>query len=156
MLSLQKLGMKQNKGEFMKILFVCTGNTCRSPMAQAIAQNLYKDFEFSSAGLCANENDTATENAVVAIKEKGLDISSHCSKQLTMELIDSVDFIVPMTSSHTQMLLLAGVNENKILKFDEEIADPFGCSLEVYKNCSMQIEKNIKNTIGEMYDKNSK
>ena len=140
----------------MKILFVCTGNTCRSPMAQGIATKLFPDFIFSSAGIYVNSTSSASSYAVEALKDLNIDISSHISSQLTKELTNDFDYIIPMTLAHKQMLLAFGVEYDKIISFNEEIADPYGCSLEVYKNCAKQIENNIKQTIGEIYDNNFK
>ena len=136
MLNTQKLGMKQNKVKSMKIIFVCTGNTCRSPMAEGIAKNLFKDIEFKSAGLYVNENDEV-------------------SKNLTFEMVNECDYIIPMTTSHKNHLLMLGVNEDKLLSFKDEIQDPYGASLEIYKQCAKQIKKNVEITIGELNDNNS-
>ena len=140
----------------MDIVFVCTGNTCRSPMAEGIAKKLYPNFKFSSAGLYVNENDVVSENSVEALNDFNINISSHIPTQLTKELANDFDYIVPMTFSHKQILVFMGIDINKIISFNEDISDPFGHSLDVYKSCAKQIENNIKQTIGEIYDNNSK
>ena len=136
----------------MKILFVCTGNTCRSPMAEALAKILFPKYDFSSAGLYVNQNDSVSANAVLAIKNYGIDISEHKPTQLTVEKATEYDYIIPMTSSHKQVLLANGINPDKILMFKDEISDPFGGSLETYLFCAEQLKNNIKITIGELND----
>lgn len=136
----------------MKILFVCTGNTCRSPMAEGLAKNLFPKYSFSSAGLFANQNDFVSTNAVLAMKDYGIDITEHKPTQLTAKIAAEYDYIIPMTSSHKQVLLSSGINPDKILMFNEEISDPFGGDLEIYRICAKQLEENIKITIGEIND----
>ncbi len=140
----------------MKFIFVCTGNTCRSPMAEGIAKKLFKEHQFSSAGLYANDGEKVSKNAVLALKELDIDISSNSAKSLSYELVDECDYIIPMTSSHKNQLLMLGVKSDKILCFKDEISDPFGASLDVYKECAKQIMKNIKVTIGELNDSTTK
>lgn len=139
----------------MKFLFVCTGNTCRSPMAEGIAKSLFEDIEFKSAGLYVNENDEVSKNSVLALNEFGIDISSHTPTPLTIDMVKEYDYIIPMTTSHKNHLLMLGVNDEKILSFKDEIKDPFGGSLEIYKQCAKQIKENIDITIGELNDSNS-
>ena len=136
----------------MKILFVCTGNTCRSPMAEALAKNLFPEYSFSSAGLFANQDCYVSTNAVLAMKDYGIDITKHKPTQLTAKIAAEYDYIIPMTSSHKQVLLASGINPDKILMFNEEISDPFGGDLEIYRICVKQLEENIRITIGEIND----
>lgn len=90
----------------MKLLFVCTGNTCRSPMAQAIFTDMAKecgiDFVTGSAGLHAQDGTPASEYAVLACGETGLDISGHSSKSIRDEDFSSVDLFVVMTMAHAR------------------------------------------------------
>ncbi|WP_071542372.1 low molecular weight protein arginine phosphatase [Neomoorella thermoacetica] len=91
------------------ILFVCTGNTCRSSMAAAIAAKLAKerglDVTISSAGLAAREGDPATPEAVQALAEMGLDLSSHRARQLTAATVRDADLILTMTAEHRERIL---------------------------------------------------
>ena len=122
-------------------------------MAEGIAKKLFKEHEFLSAGLYAIEGDEVSKNAVLALKDFDIDISSNTAKSLTYKMVDECDYIIPMTSSHKNHLLIQGVNPDKILSFNDEISDPFGASLNVYKDCAKQIMKNIKVTIGELNDR---
>ncbi len=102
--------MEVEKQEIKKILFVCTGNTCRSPMAEGILKHLLDkkgagdNFVVSSAGLMTAEGLPPSEFAVEVLKERGIDISSHRSKQITQDMIKDNDLILGMTLDHKQQL----------------------------------------------------
>lgn len=149
---MRKPGTKRS--DIMKILFVCTGNTCRSPMAEGIAKKLFPNIEFSSAGIFAEIGSKPSENAVLALKELNIDISEHTAVQLTLNITKEFDFIVPMTKNHRNLLLQAGVSENKIKMLDEEIPDPYMQSLEIYSKTAEMLKKSIKKLIGEINDDN--
>lgn len=129
----------------MKLLFVCTGNTCRSPMAQAIFTNMAKecgiDFTTGSAGLHAQNGTPASEYAVLACGETGIDISAHSSKSIRDEDFSSVDLFVVMTMAHAQALMTMGVPKNKIYILN--VSDPFGGSLQVYRDCREEIRDRL-------------
>lgn len=133
----------------MNIIFLCTGNTCRSPMAEGIFKAmLEKDVELAkkvesvcSAGVMASNGDCATENAVVACKEYGADISEHRSQMLTNDMVLSEALFVCMTMSHTQMLLSYGVPKNQIYVLD--VPDPYLGDLQVYRKCCEDIASKL-------------
>ncbi len=129
------------------IIFVCTGNTCRSPMAEAIFKgNLTNDerskFEVKSYGLLAFGGDSASENAIKVMREQDIDISAHRSTPLNQFAVDNADLIVTMTDSHTCSLLSVGVPENKIITLN--ISDPIGGSLDDYRRCADEIKLKLE------------
>jgi glycine hydroxymethyltransferase len=139
------------------ILFVCTGNVCRSPMAEGIFRQTTQGrgaYRVTSAGLGAAEGQPPSPYAVQAVKELGIDIASLRSRSLTPELVQQADYIFGMTHSHvdTVMLLHPQAAEKTCLlrefddtldQFEKDISDPIGGSYEVYLNCRDQIEQGI-------------
>src|SRR5689334_4719367 len=139
------------------VLFVCTGNVCRSPMAEGIFRYAVQgrgDYRVFSAGLGAMEGQPPSHYAVQAVRELGIDISAQRSRMLTPELVEQADYIFGMTHSHidTVMLLYPHAAEKTFLLrefddtldfFEKDISDPIGGSYEVYLNCRDQIEQGI-------------
>ena len=143
---------------FMKtVLFICTGNVCRSPMAEGIFRKAIHgrgDYRVLSAGLGALEGQPPSAHAVQAVRELGIDISNLRSCMLTPEMIDQADYIFGMTHSHvdTVLLLYPQAAEKIFLlrefdetldRFEKDISDPIGGSYEVYMDCRDQIEQGI-------------
>lgn len=126
----------------MKILFLCMGNTCRSPMAEYIARHEAEkrgfDIETVSAGLMGS-GDRAADYSVAVCREIGLDLSAHRSRMLSKPLADSADLIVCMTPAHANTLLTLGIDKSKIRVLGSGIADPYGQSLDVYRQCRNEI-----------------
>lgn len=135
----------------MNILFVCTGNTCRSPMAKVIAKKILPGHNITSAGVAAWSQSPASNHAVEAVKEMGLDLSGHLSNQLQSENLDEYDIILTMTKAHRQIICDMNIKAaDKVFTLYEyvneegDIEDPFGKDLEVYKKCAAQLEDLIK------------
>jgi protein-tyrosine phosphatase len=148
----------------MNILFVCTGNTCRSAMAEGIFRDMLKNkninnINVSSAGISAFEGDRANDKAAEALMENNIDISGHKARQLTADMIKNSDLILTMTKSHKMMILNAFPDEkNKTFTLKEyamavsgentdgknlDIADPFGMDYNVYKKCMLEIKSEL-------------
>src|ERR1700689_3563936 len=139
------------------ILFLCTGNVCRSPMAEGLFRHAVKgrgDFRILSAGLGAMDGQAPTHHSVQAMREIGIDISNQRSRMLTAELVRSADYIFGMTHSHvdTVGLLYPQMAEKAFLlrEFDEtlepyekDISDPIGSPYQTYVECRDQIEQGI-------------
>ena len=136
------------------ILFVCTGNTCRSPMAEAALRELLKKqrpgtFEIMSAGTNAATGFPATMYAAEVVKMWNADLSKHQSQQLKRSLIDNADLIFGMTSEHVKEILrLAPGARDKIYLFKnfpdhsphgDGVDDPIGQALDRYNETFLEI-----------------
>jgi protein-tyrosine-phosphatase len=128
------------------ILFVCTGNTCRSAMAAYLAAHIkdnqmpQSNFRFDSAGIAAVDGYPASENAVAALKEWNIDIADHRSKKFQSYMVDKTDMIACMTGMHKNAILSAYPEAaDKVFSLGElsgsleEIPDPYMGSLSLYR-----------------------
>lgn len=113
----------------MNILFVCTGNTCRSPMAEAILRTRKPDWHIRSAGLYANPGEPSSKGTAAVLDEKGI-THEHHSSQVTEELLQWADAVLTMTASHKQLIDIhfpQFQDKVRLLKeADGDVADPFG------------------------------
>jgi RpiB/LacA/LacB family sugar-phosphate isomerase len=139
------------------ILFICTGNVCRSPMAEGFFRKAVAsrgEFRIFSAGLGAIDGQPPTQHSVTAMKEIGIDISNQRSRALTVDLIRQADYIFGMTQAHVDTigLLYPSAAEKTFLlrefddsleDFEKDIADPIGSPYEIYVHCREQIEDGI-------------
>lgn len=119
----------------MNIVFVCSGNTCRSPMAEGYLKS--KDIEnlnVISRGFLADGEDVS-ENSVLAMSEIGIDISAHLSKRITADDLSAADKIICMSHSHLEALQSIGTPKDKLSVLGGGIPDPFGLDLTAYRNC---------------------
>ncbi len=141
------------------ILLVCTGNTCRSPMAAGLLKASLAEalgvevselenngYRTLSAGTATVSGWSATPEAVAAMKEKGIDISDHRSTTLTRDMVEQAQVILTMTRGHRSAVLRLGAGSDEqcyLLSDGRDIEDPIGGDLAVYKSCRDQIEEGI-------------
>ncbi|HKL13363.1 MAG TPA: low molecular weight protein arginine phosphatase [Halanaerobiales bacterium] len=146
----------------MKLLFVCTGNTCRSPMAEYFAkeyikENNIEDIEVSSAGINAAIGEKATQEAIEVMQEKGIDIMKHKSKMLMEEDLKENDKVFTMTNSHKEVIEdMYDYDEVYTLKHfvksceDCDILDPYGYDVDIYRETRDEIEQAVKKLLNKL------
>lgn len=125
-----------------KIMFICSGNTCRSPLAEGLfkkylQENNITDIEVSSAGVGAFPGDAVSINSILVASNRGVDISDHRARNINPEHLLTTDLFFCMSESH-KSVLLRHCNEEKIIVLN--IGDPFGRPIEVYEECAKQLE----------------
>lgn len=130
-----------------RILFVCTGNTCRSAMAAAMMADIAVkndlDILVDSAGVFALIGECAADNAILAMEKYDIDLSLHRTKPLTEELIDMADVILVMTEAHKILIeSMAGDKVHTLLEYagsEGDISDPYGGDMEEYEETAEEI-----------------
>ena len=149
------------------VLFVCTGNLCRSPMAEGILRHLLKEknvnsIEVRSAGLFTFENRPAEPLAVEVCHEKGIDISNHRAVLFDLALAEWADLILVMENAHLfyiqnlipqakgKIFLLRGFGN--LSATGEEIEDPIGQDIEAYRNCYKTLEAEIQRILPKIIE----
>ena len=140
----------------MNILFVCTGNTCRSPLAESLARRIAErrgitDMKISSAGTSAWDNAPASDGALLVGMERQLDLAAHRARKLTPAIVSEADLIFAMAPSHLEQVRQMG-GRGKVHLLDqyasggesEGIADPFGGELSGYRDTADALERHLE------------
>ena len=139
----------QNEPPYRNILFVCTGNTCRSPMAAALLRHAFRDtpnVTVSSAGLAANEGEPISEGAVLALEDAEIpstnknNYKAHRAQNLTEEMMARATAVIPLTASHAMQIFLRFPEyASRIKPMPTDISDPYMGSPEVYRHCLAEL-----------------
>ncbi len=146
-----------------RVLLVCTGNICRSPLAEAVMRRELKDRGISdvavtSAGTGAWDGAPASEGAYLVALEHGLDLSSHRARLLTRDTVRDADVILTMARHHRARVdELGGLGYTYVLgeyagrpSRDAEVADPFGSDLEVYRATFAELDDLVRKVVDRL------
>jgi protein-tyrosine phosphatase len=145
--------MKNGNKQEMNILFVCSGNTCRSPMAKALAEKLLgESAHIESAGIDTLGGEEATQEAIQVLRERGINVKAHRSRNIKEVKKRYWQVVIAMTPKIKKRLL-----ESKAILTDSliawEIPDPIGKGVEAYRECAQSIEARLQELISTMEGK---
>jgi len=149
----------------IRFLIVCVGNTCRSPMAEAMLRRLLADrlgckegqlaergYEVLSAGVAAADGMPASPHAVETMRKRGLDLSSHRSTALTAEQVERADYVFAMTAGLVEQVaaMVPSARDRCRLLDEEDLEDPLGGDQQAYADCADRIERALQRHMQEI------
>lgn len=136
-----------------KVFFICTGNTCRSPIAEALAKSMCKneDIFIASRGILGN-GSPASQAAIEAVLRYKLDLSEHKSKTISKDELETATIILTMTKEHKELIVYSFPEYSEkvftlyeyVLNEEKDIQDPFGNDFETYMICAKEIKELIE------------
>ena len=163
------------------ILFVCTGNTCRSAMAEGMFKKILKErteddskFNILSAGISALPGMSPTPEAIKVMAEQGIDISRHITTQVQEDLVKKADLILVMSNTHKDYIKtkftfaqdkiyllkeFAQIGEFKSIRSTDEnyeVVDPLGRPIEFYRIVARELEENLEKILDKIFEENNK
>lgn len=153
-----------------KVLFVCSGNTCRSPLAEALLNKAVSEDEelkgkvaVSSCGTTTHFEDTVQPNAVEAGKKMGVDLAGYKSRQFTLDAAKFFDIIIGMTTGHRDIICarFPELKEKVFALYEfttgekdcKSVQDPFGCDLDTYEKVALELNEQIKLMLPKIKEK---
>ena len=143
--------------KYSQIVLICTGNTCRSPMAEGLLKGELKDRNYNiiSRGLMVFGSSTANSSAVTAMREKDIDITDHRSKPFDMDEYGNMTLVLTMTEGHKTLIVQHGFSGDvySIKEFigqKGDVKDPYGGDMNVYRKCADELEQIIQLVGGKL------
>lgn len=144
------------------ILAVCTGNTCRSPLAEYLLRHYLRTqpgWTVASAGVMAGSGQSISEGSLAVLAERDIDASTHRSRPLTREMVDEADYVLVMTDGHRDRIVsewpelaekVHCITSFSVTGKAEDIADPIGQSLNVYRYTRDQIDAAVADFLSHL------